>query len=96
MVDFGGLINKAKSFASKNPGRVRAGLDKVEGVVNDRTGGKYADQIAKGAGAVENALGVPGEAKQAFIDEMGSQPKTAPVAAEPIGAPEGITPPEKI
>ncbi len=96
MVDFGGLMKKAKDLAGKNPEKVRAGLDKVETVVNDRTGGKYADQVAKGAGAVENALGVPGEAKQAFIDEMGAQAPVAPVSADPIEAPAPIERPEQV
>ena len=46
--------------------KVRDGVDKVEELVNRKTGGKYADQVAKGAVAAENALGVPGEAKRAF------------------------------
>ncbi|SEW30601.1 MT0933-like antitoxin protein [Austwickia chelonae] len=98
-MDFSSLVNKAKGFAQDNPDKVRAGLDKVEDVVNERTGGKYADQVAKGAGAVENALGVPGRAKQAFLDEMGPEGEGAkpdPVKVDPVESSGPIDPPSKI
>ena len=97
MVDFKGLIDKAKDFAKNNPDKVRTGMDKVEEVVNRKTGGKYADQVAKGAAAAENALGVPGEAKKAFADEANA-PTDRPdaVHADPIDVPEPIDRPDKI
>ncbi|WP_162872752.1 antitoxin [Austwickia chelonae] len=97
-MDFSSLVNKAKSFAQDNPEKVRAGLDKVEDVVNERTGGKYAEQVAKGAGVVENALGVPGQAKQAFLDEMGADEggKPRPVQVDPVQSSGPIDPPSKI
>ena len=56
MVDVKGLIDKAKAFARSNRDEVRDGVDKVEELVKRKTGGKYADQVAKGAVAAENAL----------------------------------------
>ncbi|MCA0438773.1 MAG: antitoxin [Actinobacteria bacterium] len=97
MVDVKGLIDKAKAFARSNPDKVRDGVDKVEELVNRKTGGKYADQVAKGAAAAENALGVPGEAKRAFTDEanLATEPPP-PVRVEPIQAPEPIDRPDAL
>ncbi|QQS01303.1 MAG: antitoxin [Austwickia sp.] len=96
-MDVKGLIAKAKDLARSNPDKVRSGVDKVEEVVNRKTGGKYADQVAKGAAAAENALGVPGEAKRAFAEEAGSTWKRPDaVRADPIDAPAPIERPDKI
>lgn len=57
--NLGAIIGKAKQVIQDNPDKVRAGLDKVEQVVDSKTGGKYRDQISKGADALESALGVP-------------------------------------
>lgn len=96
-MDFKGLVDKAKDLARQNPDKVRAGMGKVQDVVNQRTGGKYADQIAKGAAAAQNALGVPGEAKKAFADEANaSHERPEAVRAEPIPSAEPIERPEKI
>ncbi|GAB3581102.1 antitoxin [Calidifontibacter terrae] len=61
-MDLNSLISKAKDFARKNPDKVRQGVDKAETIVNEKTGGKFADQIHKGGDAVEGQLGVPGQA----------------------------------
>ncbi|MDO5619342.1 antitoxin [Kocuria sp.] len=41
MVDLGGFADKAKQAASDNPDAVNKGAD----FANDKTGGKYEDQI---------------------------------------------------
>lgn len=69
-MDFNSLINKAKDFARKNPDKVRQGLDRAENMANERTGGKYADQIKKGGDAVETQLGVPDPASQQTQDHQ--------------------------
>lgn len=95
-MDVKGWIAKAKDLAGSNPDKVRTGVDKVEEIVNRKTGGKYADQIAKGAAAAENALGVPGEAKRAFSAEAtapGDRPEA--VGVDPIAPPEPIDRPDK-
>lgn len=63
-MDFKNINAKAKDFAGKNPDKVRDGIDKAEAVVNEKTGGKYSDQIKKGADAVEGQLGVDQKAPQ--------------------------------
>ncbi|MFC3850663.1 antitoxin [Corynebacterium hansenii] len=39
------LIDKAKDFIDKNPDKVRQGIEKAGDVIDERTGGKYADKI---------------------------------------------------
>lgn len=39
------LIDKAKQFLDDNPDKVRQGIEKVGDVIDDKTGGKYADKI---------------------------------------------------
>lgn len=59
MNNFSDMVNKAKELASQHPDQVHNALDKVEALVNDKTGSKYADKIAKGESAIEKQLGVP-------------------------------------
>lgn len=97
MVNVKGLIDKAKDLARSNPDKIRTGVDKVEEIVNRKTGGKYTDQIAKGAAAAENALGVPSEATKAYAEEAAAPAETPePVHADPIEAPDPIDRPDKL
>lgn len=96
-MDLKGILGKAKQWASGHPDAVRTGLDKVEGAVNAKTGGKYADQVAKGSDAVESALGVPREAKNAFAAGAAEAGQPVdPVSVEPIEAPAPIDAPEPL
>lgn len=49
--DMAGAVEKA---ASEHPDQVKAALAKLEGVIDEQTGGSYHDQIAK-AGAKADA-----------------------------------------
>ncbi len=60
-----GLFDKAKEMADKHADKVEDALDKVADVVDDKTGGKYSEQIATG---VEKAKGLVGE------EEPGEEP----------------------
>ena len=42
-----GLFDKVKNFASKNPDKVDQGVDKLGDMIDQRTGGKHADQVDK-------------------------------------------------
>ena len=53
-----GLFDKVKNLAGQHADKVEGALDKMAEVVDERTGGKYADQIDKG---VEAAKGFVGE-----------------------------------
>jgi antitoxin protein of toxin-antitoxin system len=51
-----GLFDKARKLAEEHADKVEQAIDKVADVVDDKTGGKYADKIDKGAEAAKNAL----------------------------------------
>jgi hypothetical protein len=53
-----GLFDKVKKLADEHADKVEGALDKVAEVVDDKTGGKYTDQIDKG---VESAKGLVGD-----------------------------------
>ena len=95
-------VVKARQLASENSGAVTSGLSKAEQFVNEKTGGKYSEQLAKGREGVSSALGVPGDAKQAYDEaraaaEQASGPVTAdPVVSEKIDPPEDIEGPKPI
>ena len=52
-----GFLDKAKDLLGKHEEKVESALDKVAEVVDDKTGGKYADQIDKGADAAKGLVG---------------------------------------
>lgn len=68
MANLYGIVNKLRRAASSNPDAVRGGLDKVEGVINSKTGGKYADKLRQGRRSVDGALGVPSQTRDAYRD----------------------------
>ena len=77
-----GIFDKVKDFLTGNPDKVDQGLDKAGELLNERTGGKYAEQIAKGDDMVRQQLGVPD-------DQPGA---TQPAPGVTPGGP-GTTPP---
>ncbi len=56
-----GLIDKAKNLLGQHGDKVDGAIDKVAEVVDEKTGGKYADQIDKGVEAAKGAVGDEGE-----------------------------------
>ena len=52
-----GFLDKAKDLLGKHEEKVESGLDKVADMVDDKTGGKYADQIDKGQEAAKGFIG---------------------------------------
>ena len=44
-----GLLDKAKGLIGKNADKVEGAIDKAADVADDKTGGKYADQIDAGS-----------------------------------------------
>ena len=61
-MDFNELLNEAEKVAGEHPDQAKTALDKAEGVLDARTGGKFADQITKGGDVVEGQLGLPRDA----------------------------------
>jgi len=54
MSDF---MEKAKNLAREHDEQVDQGLDKAGDAVDDRTGGKYGEQIDKGVDAAQERTG---------------------------------------
>ncbi|MDO5710754.1 MAG: antitoxin [Micrococcales bacterium] len=90
MVDVSGMFAKAKRLLKDNPDAVRGGLDKVESLVNDKTGSKFQDKLTKGRDGLDKALGVPAEAKDAYREEHQQPQAPDPVRVDPIDKPESI------
>jgi len=67
-----GLFDKVKNLAGQHADKVEGALDKVAEVVDEKTGGKYADQIDKGV-----------EAAKGFVDGDGEGDTASPSAASP-------------
>jgi MT0933-like antitoxin protein len=52
-----GFLDKIKGLAGEHADKVEGAIDKVADVVDEKTGGKYADQIDKGAEAAKGLVG---------------------------------------
>jgi hypothetical protein len=63
-----GLFDKAKKLAEEHADQVGDAIDKVADVVDDKTGGRYADKIDKGAEAAKGFIG----------DDDGGEPAPGP------------------
>jgi hypothetical protein len=66
-------IQKAKDFVKGHPEQAQQGLDKAEELINERTGGKYADKIDQGSDKLKDTLGLPPDA-----DADGTIPPAVP------------------
>ncbi|MFI5780295.1 antitoxin [Nocardia sp. NPDC051570] len=51
-----GLVGKGREAASENAEKIHEAVDKAGGFIDEKTGGKYSDQIGKGADALKNAI----------------------------------------
>lgn len=49
-----GIFDKAKGLLGQHGDKVEGAVDKVADMVDEKTGGKYADQIGKGAEAAKD------------------------------------------
>lgn len=56
-----GFLDKAKEMLGKHEEKVEGAVDKVADMVDDKTGGKYADQIDKGQDAAKDFVGDPND-----------------------------------
>ncbi len=56
-----GLFDKVKDLAGQHADKVEGAIDKAADMVDERTGGKYADHIDKGAEAAKGFVDGDGE-----------------------------------
>ncbi|GAB3132286.1 hypothetical protein GCM10027289_20040 [Tsukamurella serpentis] len=79
-MNFNDIVNKAKDALGKNPGM----LDKAGDFVNDKTGGKYADQIGKAKDAAQKFTGQQGQpGEQGPAPEQGQAPAPEQAPEQP-------------
>ena len=61
MPDFSEMADKAKQFAGEHPDQVDKGLDKAENVAEEKTGGRFDNQMQQGEQRAEDFLGTGGQ-----------------------------------
>ena len=76
----GEYVEKAKDHARDNPEQARSAIDKVEDLIDDRTGGRFSDIVDKGGDLLEEHLGLP---------DPGPEPGPAPTPT-PAPAPSPV------
>jgi hypothetical protein len=84
------FFDKVKDFITGHPEQADQGLDKAAEVVDERTGARYSEQIAKGDDMVRERLGIPED--EATLPEPSPDPAPAPgdppsVPSEPAPTP---------
>ena len=57
----GGWLDKIKDYVKGNPQQADSAIEKVEDVIDQRTGGKYSEQVDKGGDVLRDQLGLPNE-----------------------------------
>lgn len=79
-----GLVGMGRDAAAENAEKIHDVVDKAGGFIDEKTGGKYSDQIGKGAAALKGAI--PQQPGAAEAEPAADSP--APAAApEPEAAP---------
>jgi hypothetical protein len=64
MPDFGGFADKAKEFAGQHSDQVDQEVQKAGDAVDQKTGGRFGDQIKQGEQRAEDQLGTGGQNDQ--------------------------------
>jgi hypothetical protein len=64
MSDLGGFADKAKEFAGEHPDQVDKGVEKAGDLADEKTGGRFDDQIQEGEQRAEDYLGTGGQGDQ--------------------------------
>ena len=53
----GEYADKARDYAQQNPDQARSFIDKIEDFVDEKTGGKYDEQIDQGVAHLDKQVG---------------------------------------
>ncbi|MFC8501848.1 Rv0909 family putative TA system antitoxin [Pedococcus sp. NPDC057267] len=85
----GEWLDKIKDFAKGNPDKADSAIEKVEDLIDQRTGGRYADQVDKGGDILRDKLGLPPQGLPADPEPgPGSSPEPPPASQDsPVPAP---------
>jgi len=100
----GKLRDGAGEQVAQHEQQIKGALGKVVNFVNDKTGGKYSEQVSKAVGYVEHGVdllasdkreGAPGEQAPGSPSAEGQTPPSSatPSSATPSGAPPAAPPP---
>ena len=73
MPDFSEFEDKAKQLASEHPEQVDEGLKRAGEFADQRTGGRFGDEIQQGEQRAEDYLGSGGQGGQGGQDQGGGQ-----------------------
>ena len=63
----GGWMDKMKDYVKGNPDQAGSAIKKVEDLIDQKTGGKYADKVDKGGDVLRDKLGLPGDDPAATV-----------------------------
>ncbi len=89
-----GLVGKGKEVAAENADKIQAAVDKAGGFIDEKTHGKYSDQIGKGAAALKNAIPEqPGSAASEPAAEAAPAAQAEAAPTPPAEAAPAPTPP---
>jgi hypothetical protein len=76
----GGFMDKVKDFVKGNPEQASGAIEKVEDLIDQRTGGKHSEHVDKGGDVLREKLGLPPEERAAAQPDA-----TQPDATQPAG-----------
>jgi hypothetical protein len=82
------LFDKAKNLLADNADTVDDVVDKIAGVVDDKTGGKHKDQVQQGAAKAKDAISQFVGDDAAPKKKAAEKPKKKSGAAERADAPK--------
>lgn len=96
MSSTGGFFDKVKDFVKGHPDQSRKGLDTLEEKANERTGGKYQEQLHQAGDRASEQLGLPGqrEAAASGTSSTGGASDIDPSVPPPSPAPGPVNPDE--
>ncbi len=70
----GGWMDKMKDYVKGNPDQAGSAIEKVEDLIDKRTGGKYADKVDQGGDVLRDKLGLPD-------DDPATTPQAGPASS---------------
>jgi hypothetical protein len=88
----GGFMDKVKDFVKGNPEQASGAIEKVEDLVDQRTGGKHSEHVDKGGDLLREKLGLPPEELAATQPDATEPDATEPDATQPDAQPAGTEP----
>lgn len=91
MSSYGGVFGKVKDFIQGHPEKSQQGLDKLRGVIDEKTGGRYSEQIERARNTVGGTLGIPGEQTEPAPGQPVPVPGE-PAPGQPVPVPGEPTP----